>query len=788
MSLSNSKNSGEPEADNSTALTIELDGTKSTLNPSNLLDPESCFAMVAAIGKGTTAKLKLDHIIDWPQPAAETLIGALANSPKQLSFVVGGKRTPKFSRAIALLLTGCDVASACKRLIHYLVLWIALRAIDQPASAEDVKELRDAYDATDIKCPTVAKLKSTLNQVRKELIADSPPRPTSIELQLLFPDVPVVASLVIPAGYQVSADGVFSSGKCISRTPILVTGLVKGDDHTGDKWQIAIRCDGEVRRREFPASELLKSGTNPKLSDHGVDVTSETSKSVVRWLQEFRNANAGRLPRISGTPQLGHHQVCSTGGGSQSVFVLGDVVLSADDSDEAAAEVKFIPPDVGDDEWAQHWHSCGEFEAWRQTIKPILAFPVARFAVLASLAAPLLPILAADNFVFHLAGGTSTGKSTVLLAAASVWGVPLVRGGIVRTWKSTAVGIERALGMLNGLPFFIDEMVLAGNGQLDVEPIAYMVVEGQTKARGTVIGQARAMKFSTIMLTTGESSLVGPCTNEGILGRVVEFRDRPCGEDSETSRLMVEQTKADLLKNFGLLGPRFAKYLLAHSADCDCWRARFRQLIAEECSALSANAPSHANRMAQNLAVIRVTSELVQQMLGTTKFLSDPIPSLRDRIHAVAKSEDKFDITREKLISAVRQQRLRYPYRSQLVGKFEFDGVIADDGLTVFFLPQAFKKIVEADGGQPVDAVLAQFAARGWLQVEKGTDGDRPGTQRRFKVKRTLGGEKCEVIALKVPTELRFASKQQPRAAGVDEGALWQSKKSARKTPKSGKH
>ncbi len=754
------------EAAETLGLRLRIGEEKLFVTPETIGNSDSRDVLLTRIANAKDAKLSVDRLPLWPKPDAECLITLLANCPTTLKFVVAKTRVPSPSAAIVLLLKQEQGAAEQNGLLGHLKLAIALGAIDQSASAADAKVLREAYRAIEREVPTVATLKSAINKVREELLATATPHSANGELLELFPQQSVVSTLMIPPGYEVSKDGIRRRGKLISKSPILIIGLVQMNQQSLEKWQIAVYRDGEVRFDEFPATELLQTRTVIQLAGLSADLTSETAKFVVRWLRDFRNANADRLPRLRGTSQLGHYQLRSAVGGSHSAFVLGDQVVTADEGTAGKEQIKFVHPDDGDADWAEKWHSRGEFAAWQKVVEPALKRPVVRFAVLASLATSLLNILNVDNFLVSLACTSGHGKTTVLQMAASVWGVPKTRGGILKTWKTTEVGIERALGMLNGVPFIVDETTLARQAGVDVGSVGYMVVEGQTKSRGTLRGQAVAQRFATILITSGEASFVKMCRHQGILARVAELRIEPFGPTSEDSRGMIETLNVGLEENYGTLGPEFVRYLIRNEEKWPQWKARYRELAAEECAALGPKAEGRAYRLAQSLAVIRLTAELVQDAFDSTKFLSDPVPVLRNRINAVGDVEDKFAALREKVLQAVHQNRARFPYRGELKRTpMEFDGAISEKGDVVFYLPESFKGIVEADDdGLSVDSVLDEFAKRGWIVMEPAASGkagpnaDGKKRQRRFKVDRVMGRDQIEVVAVRVPKGQRFGS------------------------------
>ena len=62
----------------------------------------------------------------------------------------------------------------------------------------------------------------------------------------------------------------------------------------------------------------------------------------------------------------------------------------------------------------------------------------------AAFAAPLLHHTRSESGGYHFVGPSSTGKSTALIVAGSVWGGGGT-GGYVRSWRTTANGLEGTL-------------------------------------------------------------------------------------------------------------------------------------------------------------------------------------------------------------------------------------------------------------------------------------------------------------------------------------------------------
>ena len=124
------------------------------------------------------------------------------------------------------------------------------------------------------------------------------------------------------------------------------------------------------------------------------------------------------------------------------------------------------------------------------------------FAASAGFAGPLLGICHEENGGFHLRGGSSTGKTTALHVAASIFGGK----DFIQKWRATSNGIEATAKMYNDQLLPLDEM-----GEInpkDAGEVAYMLGNGTGKARANKSGDARdKAKFRCLFLSTGEISL-----------------------------------------------------------------------------------------------------------------------------------------------------------------------------------------------------------------------------------------------------------------------------------------
>jgi len=117
----------------------------------------------------------------------------------------------------------------------------------------------------------------------------------------------------------------------------------------------------------------------------------------------------------------------------------------------------------------------GTLAEWQQEVAA-LAVGNSRlcFALSLAFAAPLLALVGMEGGGFHLKGESTDGKTTIMKAAASVYGNP---DRYCQTWRATGNAIEGIAGRRNDALLCLDEL-----GELDgreAGQVAYMLANGQ---------------------------------------------------------------------------------------------------------------------------------------------------------------------------------------------------------------------------------------------------------------------------------------------------------------------
>jgi putative DNA primase/helicase len=157
--------------------------------------------------------------------------------------------------------------------------------------------------------------------------------------------------------------------------------------------------------------------------------------------------------------------------------------------------------------------SCaGLVEEWRASIGR-LASGNSRliFAIATAFAPSLAKFAGEDSGGFHFRGASSSGKSTALKVAASVWGNPK---SYCRLWRSTSNGLEGLAALHNDGLLLLDE--LSQVDPREAGEAAYLLANGQGKARASRAGTAKqSASWSLFFLSAGEESLTALMAKAG---------------------------------------------------------------------------------------------------------------------------------------------------------------------------------------------------------------------------------------------------------------------------------
>jgi len=175
-------------------------------------------------------------------------------------------------------------------------------------------------------------------------------------------------------------------------------------------------------------------------------------------------------------------------------FVLPDTVIGPN-----ASDVIYQSGERGHEEHTQ----AGSLDEWRAEIAALaIGNPLLMFALSVAFAGPMLNRTNSEGGGFHFVGDSSTGKTTLIEAACSVWGGSTFK----RSWRATANGMEGVAALFNDCLLALDE--ISQCDPREVGSIIYTLGNGRGKQRASRSGLARGItQWKCMVLSSGERSI-----------------------------------------------------------------------------------------------------------------------------------------------------------------------------------------------------------------------------------------------------------------------------------------
>ena len=240
--------------------------------------------------------------------------------------------------------------------------------------------------------------------------------------------------------------------------------------------------------------------------------------------------------RVTFVPRTGWHNV-----GDRRVFVLPGESFGA-------SELVLLNTDAASSPYGYH----GALTDWQNGIGRLTAGQrLGALAVATAFAGPLLHLSGQDGGGIHIRGSSSTGKTSLARAAASVWGPRTY----MRSWRATANGLEGAAVLATDTLLVLDELGVIDSRELNAA--VYQLAIGAGKGRARRDGSMRTpASWRVMVVSTGEVS---------IASKVEEDRNRRARAGQEVRILDIP---ADAGKGYGAFdAPRAGEDSAAGLAD-----------------------------------------------------------------------------------------------------------------------------------------------------------------------------------------------------------------------------
>lgn len=446
------------------------------------------------------------------------------------------------------------------------------------------------------------------------------------------------------------------------------------------------------------------------LAAKDISVTSSTASALVDYLNDVCNRNIDIIPETKSISRMGYIP-----GGDFMPFADG-VVFDGD------ASFRGLYDSI---------NQKGNITEWYDAMTEIRKGSTeARIVLAASFASPVLSVVGSLPFFVHLWGGTGTGKTIALMAAASVWGNPAL-GSYVQTFNATGVSQERTAAFLNHLPFCIDELQLTRDAKGKTNFDVYQLAQGVGRARGRRDGGIDAAPtWRCCFITTGESPIVSGSAGAGAVNRVIDI-------ECSAEKKIVEDGKglySKLTQNYGLVGRSFVSKLYESEEVQKQVREIYNDFYHELCQGDS------TEKQAMAAAVI-----LTGDLLATHWIFND------DGLELTVDDMRRFMASKESVSAGHRAYTWLRDWVATSNNHFITDqGPASGDvygtleGNTAYIIRSVFDRVLQ-ENGYSEKAVLSYLREKNLIETH--TKGGKPNGYTKTKY---IGGTKPQCVCLRL--------------------------------------
>lgn len=462
----------------------------------------------------------------------------------------------------------------------------------------------------------------------------APPAPTGgVRILSMLPGAPVDPRAEVPSSILLSTTkgievlqpddkGVVHSRRAFP-SPVLVSERLKCVHTSQEQVKVIWYSDGVWQSAIVERRTVASNIDILFLANLGVPVHSDNKVFLSRFLCEYLDYNKDAIPLLKVTDRFGYQR-------GLDVFLWGNYLITENMISLTGSNFQGTLPDVivfkgkdaGDDQIAEGFHSHGDYGHWVAIAGEAISFPIPFTILMASFAPAVLEIVGGSNFVVETAGVTSRGKTTTQRLAASVWGCPDERAeaSVLHTWDATKVWIERAGGLLNGLPLVLDDTkrvfssLPRDQARAKINDVVYSYASGKGRGRGSETGTQRTGSFRSVLISSGEEPCVDSSSEHGgARARVLSLWGAPFGDVSNPD--LVRRINEAVCENYGFAGPALVQHLLREKKSWPALKARHKELLAYYTSLAGPN--NVAARLSEIFAVLELVAEQVAKVLPT---------------------------------------------------------------------------------------------------------------------------------------------------------------------------
>ena len=466
--------------------------------------------------------------------------------------------------------------------------------------------------------------------------------------------------------------------------PILPAEVITNVEDGTQKVRIAFCRSGIWREQIVPKVIIANRSKIPELAAVGVAVTSETAKSLVKYLAEVEQLNLETIPEVRATAKMGW---CEDG------FMPYTSNLTFDKDGRFDSLFATISSSGSRQKWmdfALSVRASGRVEP--------------RLIMAASFASVLIKPCGLLPFWVDLWGKSGGGKSICGMLAASIWADPEI-GKYISKFDSSVAAFEASAGFLNNLPFVIDDTAeVKKRLKDDFSQLIYQLASGEGRSRSnTKLGLAHKTTWANVIICSGESPIINDQLQGGAINRVLEY------EVDEGNIFEDGQAAAALLKsNYGFIGREFVDILCKMGLD-------EVTKLQQECFNAIKN-DEYEDKQLRSLSALIVADRIATEFIfkdGKSLSFTEIKKCLTDK-NTLSENERCYEyIISECDINSAKFVGMNFDeFRGEIWGKYHFDKTTKSDCIAIH--TNVFKRLC-MNGGYSYKAFISWALKKGIL-------------------------------------------------------------------------
>lgn len=350
-------------------------------------------------------------------------------------------------------------------------------------------------------------------------------------------------------------------------------------------------------------SSLLHNGKIVSFASKSIDVSTNTSSLLVKYLQDILNLNEDFFTLKKSINRLGWYN---------DQFIPYDKKIVFD----------------GEDCFQNYYNavtSCGDYNLWLNEMYNIRKNVIVRLAHATSLASVLLRRMKKKSFVTMIWGTTGDGKTVAAMSAMSFWGNPK-EGYLTLSLNNTDNFYFRAANFFYDLPVLFDELETYRG---DINKLIMNITEGIDRGKAKADGGIENNKtWNNAFIMTGEHTASDYNSGGGTLNRLIEI-------ESDSTLIEDGAKTVDIItQNYGFAGKIFIDQIKKIS---DEQLKTIYQYFFDELLSLS----DTAKKQATNMALL-----LLADTLACTYIFTEQTPLLPKDVAQFLFTKEDIDISK----------------------------------------------------------------------------------------------------------------------------------------------